>query len=87
VPEVVPIASSARIGDLLGLIARRFGDRPAHLEGRRLSGQGGFAPTRFLPVAALSDRPAESLSVLGIRSGDGVRVRCGEESFFAIAGS
>jgi molybdopterin/thiamine biosynthesis adenylyltransferase len=87
VPEVVPIASAARIGDLLAQIERRFGERPAHLEGRRLSGHGGFAPTRFLPVTALSRQSDEPLSVLGIGPGDGVRVRCGEESFFVIAGS
>jgi molybdopterin/thiamine biosynthesis adenylyltransferase len=85
VPEVVPVAASATIADLAGLIERRFGGQPAHLEGRRRVDRGGFAPTRFVPVDALRERGGEPLSALGIVPGDGVRVRCGSESIFVMA--
>jgi adenylyltransferase/sulfurtransferase len=87
VSEVVPIAAEARIGDLVTLIERRFGGRPAHLEGQRTSGQGGFAPTRFLSVEALRSRLGEPLSALGMGCEDGVRVRSGAESIFVMVAS
>jgi hypothetical protein len=87
VPEVVDLAHSARVADLLALVEGRFGSRPAHLEGRRQPGQGGFGVTRFLPVEALRSRADEPVSALGIGPGDGVRVRCGGESVFVIVES
>ncbi len=84
VPEVVPIAADGCIGDLVTLIERRFGGKPAHLEGRRVTGRGGFAPTRCLPVEALRGRLSEPLAALGLGRGDGVRVRCGGESMFLV---
>ncbi len=87
VREVVPIRADGRIADLLAPIERRFGPRPAHLEGRRQAGEGGFAPTRFLAADGLRARTAEPLSALGIGPGDGVRVRCAGESMFIVAES
>jgi molybdopterin/thiamine biosynthesis adenylyltransferase len=84
VAEVVTLRCEARVADLLALIDSRFGTRPAHLEGRCQVSQGGFAPTRFLPAEVLRRRADEPLSALGIGRGDGVRVRCGAESFFVI---
>jgi adenylyltransferase/sulfurtransferase len=84
VREVVPIAAGARVADLAALIERRFGGRPAHLEGRRQASAGGFAATRFLPAEVLAGRGGEPVSALGIGPGDGVRVRCGGESIFVI---
>jgi molybdopterin/thiamine biosynthesis adenylyltransferase len=84
VSEVVPIAAEARVADLAELVERRFGARPAHLEGKRVGAQGGFAATRFLPVEGLRGRLDEPLSALGMGRGDGVRVRCGAESIFVI---
>jgi molybdopterin/thiamine biosynthesis adenylyltransferase len=83
VSEIATISANASIADLVGLIERRFGTRPAHVEGRRQPGQGGFTATRFLPVEALRARGGEPLSALG----DGVRVRCGAESLFVFAES
>jgi molybdopterin/thiamine biosynthesis adenylyltransferase len=85
VAEAASIAAEARVADLVALIERRFGGRPAHLEGRRLAGQGGFTPTRFLPIEALRTRAGEPLSALGMGRGDGVRVRCGGESIIVLA--
>jgi molybdopterin/thiamine biosynthesis adenylyltransferase len=87
VPEVVPIAADARVADLVALIEHRFGSRPAHLEGRRSGGHGGFAAARFLPVEGLRSRLDEPVSALGLEKGDGLRVRCGGESFFVIVES
>jgi hypothetical protein len=100
VPEVIPVASEARVGDLLGLIERRFGTAPVHLEGPRFVGQAfslpaqdgrlkacstdGFAPARFLAAEALRPRAGEPLAALGIGPGSGMRVRCGGASVFVI---
>jgi len=87
VAELVTIAARSTIADLVALIERRFGTRPAHIEGKRQASQGGFTATRFLAVEALRARGDEPLSALGIQPGDGVRVRCGAESVFVIAES
>ncbi|HKI32432.1 MAG TPA: ThiF family adenylyltransferase [Gemmataceae bacterium] len=99
VSEVVHIAAEALVADLVALIERRFGARPAHVEGvGQAAGlpsrgrpaacpTGGFAPTRFLPVEALRDQAAEPVSALSIVPGNGVRVRSGSESIFVMAES
>jgi hypothetical protein len=87
VRDFVSLRPEARVADLLALVERRFGGRAAHLEGRRWTGENGFSSTRFLAVEALRERDSEPVSALGLRAGDGVRVRCGCDSLLAIVES
>jgi adenylyltransferase/sulfurtransferase len=84
VREVLRIGPGAAVGDLLDAVGQRFGDRPAHVEGRHLAGNGGFTATRFLSTEALQTRRGEALAALGLGPGDGVRVRADGESVFVL---
>jgi molybdopterin/thiamine biosynthesis adenylyltransferase len=83
VSEQMMLPTDARVGDLVALVQRRFGSRPAHLEGKRRPGSG-FAANRFVPVESLLARPDDPLTSMGLSPGDGVRVRAGDESVFVF---
>jgi molybdopterin/thiamine biosynthesis adenylyltransferase len=86
VREVRTLPAIARVSQLLGLIADRFGTKPAHLEALRPVQRDGFTATRFLPAESLRSRVGEPLAALGLGPGHGLRVRSGAETMFVLLG-
>ena len=76
------------VGDLLDVVARRFGTIPVHRECRRgLCGGDGFGAERFVTPERLRPRAGERLAALGFVAEDRIRVRSAAESAFVALSS
>jgi molybdopterin/thiamine biosynthesis adenylyltransferase len=77
------VHASATVGDLLDVVARRFGSALVHLECRPgLFGGDGFRAERFVTPERLRPLAGQRLAALGFASEDRIRVRSATESVF-----